>query len=311
MCAASRAEPRAAAGGSSTPFATLARSTRRVPPLVLAITGILFFQAGGALATHLFPYVEPGGAALMRLGFGATILCLLAPPRWSALEARHMRVAIPFGLSLGVMNLCFYEAVDRIPFGTAITIQFIGPLAVGLLARRRRLDLLWVLLAAIGILALVSPTAGSGDDPLGYLFAACAGAGWGLYIFLAVRLGNVFEDTTGLAIGMLFGCLVPLGPALFSVPDMTFTIWVIPLGIAVALLSSVIPHALDVEALRRLPPNAFGILMSLEPAIALLTGAILLSQTPTLRQGVGVLAVVIAAVGVMRNMPTVETGDHI
>lgn len=276
----------------------------------LALSGMVCFQGGAALATPLLVQIGPAAGTLLRLFLAAAILCVLSPPRWRHLEAGQLRAAILYGIALGVMNLGLYESIDRIPLSSSITIQFIGPLAVALFARKRMLDIFWVLLAALGIVALVGPSVGDGSA-VGYMFAAGAGAAWGFYILLSARLGSTFDDTSGLALGLLVACLVPLGPALAQLPQMSFGPELLPLGLAIALLSSVIPHMADVQALRRLPPNVFGILMSMEPVIACFIGLVFLSQVPALHQWVGIVAVVVAAVGVLRNQPVIERGDHI
>jgi inner membrane transporter RhtA len=271
---------------------------RRVPAVGLVVSGICLFQTGAVLATGLFESIGPAGAALLRLLFAAAIMTAMWYPLPWPLSRPQWRAVAFFGVVLGSMNLSFYEAIDRIPLGTTVTIQFAGPLAVALVGRRGRLDVLWVALAAGGILALVSP-GGSSGELTGYLFAAVAGLAWAGYILGARRLGSVFDDTRGLALGMIAACFVPLVPGLLDLPDATLGLGVVPLGIGVALLSSVIPHTFDTEALRRLPAGVFGVLMSLEPVIASLAGAALLGQLLSLREWVGVVLVVIAAVGVM------------
>jgi inner membrane transporter RhtA len=275
------------------------RAMRRVPALVLVLLGIVLFQLGAVLATELFARLGPAAAALLRLISASAVMAALWHPLPRRLAPPQLRAVLLFGGALGTMNLCFYEAIDRIPLGTTVTIQFVGPLAVAVIGRRRVLDLLWVALAAGGILALVSP-GGTEGEAAGYAFAALAGAAWAGYIVGSARLGTVFDDSRGLALGMIAACAIPLVPGLLEVPDARLGLVVIPLGMAVALLSSVIPHTLDNEALRRLPSNVFGVLMSLEPMIASLLGWIFLSQLLTLREWVGVALVVAAAIGIMR-----------
>lgn len=286
------------------------RALGRAPASALAISGMLFFQVGAALSTHLFTYVGPSGAAFLRLGCAGAILCAWTPPHWSQLDSRQRLAGVSFGLILGSMTTLFYQAISRIPLGTSITIQFAGPLIVATIARRRRLDLLWIALAALGIIALVGPSADS-LDLVGVAFAAGAGTAWGIYIILAARVGDTFDDTSGLCLALLVGSLVPLMPALADTGAVELSPVVVPLALLVALFSSVVPHLLDIEALRRLPTNVFGILMSLEPMLACFTGVVLLSQTPSLRQWLGVIAVVVAAIGVMRNQPRPEPVDHL
>jgi inner membrane transporter RhtA len=284
--------------GESERAAGASRLMRRVPAVVLVVAGIGTFQTGAVIATGLFDSIGPAGAALLRLLFAAAIMVAVwYPLPWPLSRAQWRAVAF-FGVVLGTMNLSYFEAIDRIPLGTAVTIQFAGPLALALIGRRSRLDVLWVVLAGGGILALVSP-GGSSGEMTGYVFAAIAAFGWAGYIVGARRLGSVFDDSRGLALGMIAACFVPLVPGLLDLPDATLGWDVLPLGIAVALLLSVIPHTFDTEALRRLPAGVFGVLMSLEPVIASLMGAVLLGQLLSLREWVGVALVVIAAVGIM------------
>jgi inner membrane transporter RhtA len=281
--------------------ATLAsRAMRAVPAFVLVLLGITLFQSGAVLATELFDRVGPAAAAMLRLLFAAAMMAAIWHPLPRRLSRPQARAVLAFGLILGTMNLCFYEAIDRIPLGTAVTLQFAGPLAVAVIGRRHALDLLWTAMAAAGIVALVSP-GGSGGELVGYLFVAVAAVAWAGYIVGSARLGTVFEDSRGLALGMVAACAVPLAPGLVNLSDADFSLAVIPLAVAVALLSSVLPHTFDNEALRRLPSNVFGVLMSLEPVIASVLGAVFLAQYPSAREGVGILLVVVAAVGVMRG----------
>jgi len=279
--------------------AVASRAMRRVPAVVLVLAGIVLFQLGAVLATHLFERLGPAAATLLRLACASALMTAMWHPLPRRLAPRQLRVVLVFGAALGTMNLCFYEAIDRIPLGTTVTIQFAGPLAVAVIGRRRALDLVWVVLAAGGILALIAP-GGAGGEPVGYMFAGLAAVAWAGYIVGSARLGTVFEDTRGLALGMIVATAVPLVPGVVGAAGAELTLAVIPLGIAVALLSSVIPHTLDNEALRRVPANVFGVLMSLEPVIATLLGWALLGQRLSLREWVGVALVVTAAVGIMR-----------
>jgi inner membrane transporter RhtA len=197
------------------------------------------------------------------------------------------------------MNLCFYLALDRIPLGIAVTTEFLGPLAVALLGSRRWLDAFWALLAAGGVALLME---GRGElDPAGFLFALAAGTFWGLYILLGAALGRHTTEGNGLALGMTVAAaiVVPFGVA-ESGPALVRP-GVLLAGFGVALLSSVIPYSLDLEALRRLPPRVFGILMSLEPAMAALIGLVVLGETLHFGQWLAVFCVVAASAGATRS----------
>jgi inner membrane transporter RhtA len=190
------------------------------------------------------------------------------------------------------MNLCIYEAMDRIPLGIAVTIEFWGPLAVAVFGSRRMLDLLWVALAAAGIVLLADP--GGSLDTAGVAFAFAAGGLWVGYILLSVRVGAVYPGGTGLAIAMVFGALVTLpfgaGTDLLA-PEM------LAAGAVVALASSVIPYSFELEALRRLPARVFGVLMSLEPAVAAVAGLVVLGQALALDEWAAIALVVVASAG--------------
>jgi inner membrane transporter RhtA len=204
-------------------------------------------------------------------------------------------VVVSYGVILGLMNLCFYLALARIPLGIAVTIEFLGPLAVALAGSRRWLDALWAVLAAGGVVLLME---GSGDlDLLGVLFALAAGACWGLYILAGAALGRHTTQGNGLALGMAVAALVAVP---FGVADSGTALiqpWILIAGLGVALLSSVIPYTVDLEALRKIPPRVFGILMSLEPAMAALIGLILLGELLHWSQWLAVLCVVVASAG--------------
>jgi inner membrane transporter RhtA len=273
-----------------------------VPPVLLVIAGATSIQFGAALAATLFDDFGPAGTSLVRLGFAAVILVALWRPRLSAYSASALRLAALFGLMLGVMNLSFYEALDRIPLGIAVTLEFAGPVTIAVALSRRRLDLLWVALAVIGIVLLANPGGGS-LDPVGLLFIAVAAAAWAAYILLAQRAGAVFSGGSGLAIAMVVGALVPLGPGIAQAGADLLHPGPLALGAGVALLSSVIPYTLETEALRRVPAHVFGVLMSLEPAVAAIAGYLVLHQRLSTRDAVAICLVIAASIGVTRSRP--------
>lgn len=277
----------------------------RVPPTGLVLTGIGSVQLGAALATTMFDDLGAAGACALRLAFAAIALGAIARPRLRGRPRGALLLAIAFGLVLGAMNLAFYEALDRLPLGVAVTIEFAGPLAIAVATSRRRLDLLWAALAAIGIV-LLSGLGRSGAGSVhtaGLLLALAAAACWGLYILIAQRVGRVFPRLDGLAIAMVVAALVPLAPGIAQGGGALLRPGALALGAAVALLSSVIPYSLEIEALRRLPANVFGILMSLEPAVAALMGLVVLGQSLSGRQLVAMGLVVAASAGVSRAAP--------
>ena len=258
--------------------------------MLLAVASL---QVGAAFAVELFDELGPAGAAFGRLAFAAVILVALWRPR---VRGRPVGTAIAFGLALGAMNLCIYEAMDRIPLGVAVTFEFIGPLGVAVVASRKPLDLLWVVLAAAGIVLLADYSGGS-LDPLGVAFALAAGVLWAAYIVLSQRTGALFTGGTGLAVAMVAGAVLvaPFGIAEAGAELLAPELLGALLGVAIA--SSVLPYSLELEALRRLPKRVFGVLMSLEPAVAALAGFVVLDQDLALRDWVAIGLVVIASAG--------------
>ena len=268
----------------------------RVPSPALVVTGIASVQFGSAIATKLFASVGPGGAVLLRLLTASVILGLVGRPRVRGFARREWLLAATFGAVLAAMNLSFYAALDRLPLGAAVTIEFLGPLAVAIGGSRRRLDLAWAALAAVGILALSQGLA-HGLNALGVLFALIAASCWAAYILINARVGRAFAGGTGLALAMCVAALLALPFGLADGGSHLFTLRSLGLGTAVGLLSSAIPYSCEVEALRRIAVNVFGVLMSLEPAFAALAGALVIGQGLSTRAVLGILLVVAASAG--------------
>jgi inner membrane transporter RhtA len=272
----------------------------RVPPVAMVIAAATSIQFGAAIGATLFDDVGPAGASMLRLALAAAILVALWRPRIRAYDAAALRLALLYGLTLGFMNLFFYEALDRIPLGVAVTIEFIGPVGVAVILSRRPLDFLWVAFAVAGILLLANPFGAGGVDPLGLAFVLGAAACWAAYIVLAQRATRVFPGGTGLAIAALVAALVPLGPGVIEGGAHLLVPATLLAGLAVALLSSVIPYTLETESLRRMPANVFGVLMSLEPAVAAIAGFVVLGQRLGGSDLVAIGLVVAASIGVTR-----------
>jgi inner membrane transporter RhtA len=270
------------------------------------LAGITSVQLGSALATTVFAEIGAGGTVLLRTAFAAIILMLLWRPALAVLDRLTGTDVLLYGITLALMNLCFYEALDRLPLGIAVTLEFVGPLTVAIAGSRTRLDVLWVLLAAAGIL-LLAPGIGDGLDPLGVVLALAAGAFWGSYIIIAARVGRGPAGLGGLAIAMCVATviLIPYGMAEggseILVPATLLT------GLGVALLSSVIPYSVELEALRRLPERTFGVLMSIEPAVAALVGVVALGQALAGREILAIALVVIASAGALSSAEAIET----
>lgn len=255
-------------------------------------------QLGSAVAKQLFPEVGSFGTVALRLFFAAGFLLLLWRPSLR-MDRRAWMVVISYGVILGLMNLCFYLSLARIPLGIAVTIEFLGPLGVALLGSRRWLDAFWALLAAAGVVLLME--GGSDLDTAGVLFALAAGVFWGLYILVGVALGRHTTEGNGLALGMVVAAAVAVPFGVADAGTALIEPWILIAGLGVALLSSVVPYSLDLEALRRMPARVFGILMSLEPAMAAVIGLLVLSESLLPTQWVAVLCVVIASAGATRG----------
>jgi len=274
------------------------RALGAVPPPAQVLAGILSVQVGAALAKQLFGTIGSTGTVALRLFFAAAVLLLVWRPSFR-LGRRAWAVIVAYGLVLGAMNLCFYLALAKVPLGIVVTIEFLGPLAVAIAGSRRLLDGLWALLAAGGVVLLAE---GRGDTPLdGLLFALAAAVCWGGYILLSAALGRHTTDGGGLAIGMVLATMVAAPVGIVDSGTALLEPWVLAVGLGVALLSSVIPYSLELEALRRIPPKVFGVLMSLEPAVAALVGLLVLGEVLGSLQWLAVLLVIAASAGATRT----------
>jgi inner membrane transporter RhtA len=257
-------------------------------------------QFGGAFAKTLFDEIGPGGTVFLRVFFAALILGALWRPALSGRSAADWRLVVAYGFALVAMNLSFYEALDRIPLGIAVTFEFVGPLGVAIASSRRALDLLWVVLAAGGIV-LLSDFGTADLDGVGVALALVAGGFWAAYILLAARVGRRYPGGQGLALGMAVGVVMVAPVGLADAGGDIFSAEVLAVGLAVAILSSAIPYTLELEALRRMPQGVFGVLMSLEPAAAALAGFIVLGESLATREVVAIALVVTASAGAARN----------
>jgi len=279
---------------------TAAASDARARGAALLVLGsIVSVQSGAALATGLFDSVGPAGAVFLRAGFGALALLLLT--RGAPLRTREWPHRDVWLLSVAVaaVNLFFYAALDRLPLGITVTLEFVGPLGVAVFGSHRRRDLLWALLAAIGIVLLSDGTGGEGVDALGVVLALTAGGFWAAYILLSARVGALAPGMGGATLAAVISAVMvaPLGIAQGGTDLLAAS--TLAAGAAVGVLSTAIPYAAEMEALRRLPQAVFGVLMSLEPAVAALIGLIALGQDLAAVEVAGIALVVVASAGVL------------
>jgi inner membrane transporter RhtA len=270
-------------------------SISKIPATALVVAAAFAFQGGAALATTLFEEVGPLGAVWLRQLFGAIVLLAVNAGVLRRLRARPLGPVVALGLALAFLNSFFYAAIDRIPLGLAVTIEFLGPLGVAVAGSRRARDFVWIVLAAAGVSLLGSPSVDL--DPVGIAFALAAAACWASYILIGKRLGESWPLLDGLTLAMAFAALVmtPLGVA--SAGSALLDGSVLAVGLAVGVLASVVPYGLELAALRRLPTHTFGILMSLEPAVAAVVGAVFLSQALSPLESLAVAFVVAASIG--------------
>jgi inner membrane transporter RhtA len=282
----------ASVDGGGAPF------TARVPAWSLAVASMFIVQFGSAVSVRLFPIVGTGGTSWLRLTFGAVAFVAVARPRLRGLTWRELRWPVLLGVDTGLMTLAFLAAIDRIPLGTAVAIEFLGPLTVAVVRSRDRRALVWPLLALVGVVVLTEPWTGT-IDPVGVVYAVAAGTGWGIYILLTQHVGDRFAGIDGLSISIPVAAVVA---AFVGVPQAWghLTPTVLLTALVAALLMPVIPFTLELLALRRLTAAAFGTLMALEPGFGTLIGALVLAQVPTPLQALGVAFVVAAGIGAER-----------
>jgi inner membrane transporter RhtA len=281
----------------------------RVPAWLLAMLAILSVQLGAALSTDLFDAVGPAGTVFLRMTAGAVILVALRRPRLRGKTRRELLYAVGLGATTGAMTVLFLEAVARVPLGTVVAIEFLGPLGVAVIGTRSLLRLAWPALGLAGVLLLTEPWSGSIDTP-GILLAAGAGLGWGIYILLTARVGDRFAGIEGLSITIPIAALVA---AVFGLPQAAagqVTFVVVLAAIGLALLQPIAVFGLEMLALRRITTSAFGTLMALEPAVALAIGGLLLAQLPSALQVVGIGLVVLAGIGAARGGGREPAGGH-
>lgn len=264
-------------------------------PALTAVISLISLQVGAAFAKTIFPLVGPEGVAALRIGLAAVMLCILFRPWKQKIGQSQWKAMLIYALMIGGMNLLIYRAFNDIPVGIAIAIEVLGPLSVALLASRRRLDFVWIGLALLGVALLPMGTAQSHLNIRGVAFSLAAAACWGIYVAVGPKVAHL--GPRGVALGMTLASLfvVPIGfsQAGFALIDPG----VLMFGLVVATMSSALPFLLDIYALRRLPSNVFGVLMSASPAVSALAGLLVLKEFLSAMQWLGIAIITIACLG--------------
>jgi inner membrane transporter RhtA len=272
------------------------RAMARLRAILLVVGAAISVQGGASVAKSLFATFGPAGVVWLRLLFGSIALWVVARPELRRRPWRELRLVLALGLVLASMNVSFYGSIDRLPLGVAVTVEFLGPLCVAVVGSRRRLDLAWVAMAGAGVALLAQGGSGS-VRPLGLGLAALAGLFWALYITLSVPIGRIFPGASGLAPAMAVGALLMTPWGVLDAGPHLRNPQLVGAAVGVGLLSSALPWSLELEALRRLPTNVFGVVLALEPAIAALVGRTFLHERLHLRAWLAVGLVVLASAG--------------
>jgi inner membrane transporter RhtA len=266
--------------------------------IALLILAMVSIQTGASFAKGLFPLAGAAGTTAIRLFFATVILWAVWRPWRMSFKKSDLKNLFVYGASLGLMNLTFYFALERIPLGLAVTLEFVGPLTLSTISSRRKIDFLWVILAAVGIYLVMPQTQiGAATDTLGIVFALVAGMFWAFYIHFGAKAGKDLHGGMATTIGMSFAALVALPFGLVIDGGKLLNPSLLPMGLLVAVLSSALPYSLEMISLKKMPTKTFGILMSLEPAIASLVGLIVLSESLSSIQWLAILCVIVASLG--------------
>jgi len=264
-----------------------------IPATLLAIICV---QGGASIAKQLFPLIGPIGTVTLRIVLSAILLTVINRPKSSQFPAQKWKYCALYGIGLAAMNLIFYMAIQRIPLGLAVTVEFAGPLFLALALSRKLLDVVWALLACVGILLIV-PWKSDHVDLLGLGLAFLAGIFWAIYIVMGAKVSKIMDGKDAVTTGMLFASLVIIPFTIWDGAVFNLTPAIFVKGLGVAILSSALPFSLEMMALKRLPAKTFSILMSLEPAFAALSGLIFLAEELTFLQWISISCVIAASIG--------------
>ncbi|MEU7552390.1 EamA family transporter [Streptomyces sp. NPDC044571] len=290
---------------SASASAEPAVSPSRLGPVALVIAAGVSVQFGAALAVMVMPRAGAAGVVTLRLAAAALVLLLVCRPKVRGYSRADWGTVVAFGITMAGMNGLFYQAIDRIPLGPAVTLEVLGPLALSVLVSRRLVNLLWAVLALGGVGLLAGHGGGGfgGLDLLGAALAVGAGAMWAAYILFSARTGRRFPQADGLALAMAVAAVLSLPLGVYEAGSALLVPSTLALGVGVAVLSSVLPYTLELLALRRLPAPTFAILMSLEPAIAATAGFLLLHQALSALDAAAIALVIAASMGAVRSQP--------
>jgi inner membrane transporter RhtA len=267
-----------------------------IPAVPAVLLSIISVQGGAAIAKGIFPILGATSTSSLRIVLSALILLVVNRPNLRNLTVAQWKAVALYGLTLGAMNIIFYMAIARIPLALGVALEFIGPLALALTGSKRMIDFLWVILAAAGI-ALIAPWSNNGLNITGVLLALLAGAFWAAYILLGGRISKMMDGGKAVTIGMIFASAVVLPVAIGDGLITHLKPWMLLVGLALALLSSAIPFSLEMNALKKIPAKTFSILMSLEPAVAAVSGLIFLHEYLSVYEWIAVVLIIIASAG--------------
>lgn len=261
-----------------------------------ALLSMISVQGGASIAKYLFPYLGPAGTSSLRIGLAGVLLAIINRPKIHTFTRNQWLYSIVYGLCIAFMNLLFYYGIQRIPLGLGVTVEFIGPLSLALLTSKKTMDILWALLAGIGIILIV-PWQNSNIDIIGLLFAFSAGILWAGYIFVGGKITKKMKGSDAVTTGMCIATLFILPFGIFSHDLDNLNLNLLLLGLGVAVFSSAMPFSLDIIALKRLPPKTFSVLQSLQPAFGALSGLLFLGEILTTKQWLAIICVVCASIG--------------
>lgn len=265
---------------------------------ISVLVGMLSVQLGASFAKRLFPVIGAIPTVMLRISIAAIILAAVWRPWKATLDRKSCKAILLYGACLGFMNLTFYLALTRIPLGICVALEFTGPLAIALLSSKKKIDFVWAILATLGIALILPLNSGQTPlDPIGILLSLLAGLFWALYIVFGQKLGALIHGGQATSLGMIIASLVTLPFGLTSVKFSDLTPTVLLLGTLVAILSSAVPYTIEMFAMKKIPAKTFGILMSVEPAIAALSGLVILKEHLYISQWIAILCVIAASAG--------------